>query len=183
MTPNTVVVLDACVLIPMPLADTLLRLAEEPRLYRPKWSDSLLAEVSRNLEGPPWNLSPKATQRRGAQMKVAFPDASVTGYESLISTMKNHPKDRHVLAAAVRAEATVIVTYDRAGFSERALKPFGIAAIGPSLFLKALYSANRDVVIDKLVQQSADIGLTIEELIGRLAVNVPAFAEALSLDR
>jgi hypothetical protein len=27
------VVLDACVLIPMPLADTLLRMAEAPRLY------------------------------------------------------------------------------------------------------------------------------------------------------
>jgi hypothetical protein len=30
------VVLDACVLIPMPLADTLLRMAEAPRLYLPR---------------------------------------------------------------------------------------------------------------------------------------------------
>lgn len=46
MMPNTVVVLDACVLIPMPLADTLLRLAEVPRLYRPKWSGAILAAHS-----------------------------------------------------------------------------------------------------------------------------------------
>jgi hypothetical protein len=35
------VVLDACVLIPMPLADTLLRMAEEPRLYLPRWSQMI----------------------------------------------------------------------------------------------------------------------------------------------
>lgn len=29
------VILDACVLIPMPLADMLLRMAEAPRLYLP----------------------------------------------------------------------------------------------------------------------------------------------------
>ena len=38
-------VLDACVLIPMPLADTLLRLAAGPHLYSPKWSDRIMEEV------------------------------------------------------------------------------------------------------------------------------------------
>jgi hypothetical protein len=35
-------------------------------------------------------------------MNEAFPDSQVTGYEALIVQMTNHPKDRHVLAAAVR---------------------------------------------------------------------------------
>jgi hypothetical protein len=43
------VVLDACVLIPMPLADTLLRLAGGQRLYLPKWTDQIMTEVNRNL--------------------------------------------------------------------------------------------------------------------------------------
>jgi hypothetical protein len=43
------VVLDACVLIPMPLADTLLRMAEEPRLYLPRWSQTIMDEVTRSL--------------------------------------------------------------------------------------------------------------------------------------
>ena len=43
------VLLDACVLIPMPLADTLLRMAETPRLYLPKWSQPIMDEVTRNL--------------------------------------------------------------------------------------------------------------------------------------
>jgi hypothetical protein len=42
-------ILDACVLIPMPLADTLLRLGAGPRLYLPRWTDQIMAEVSRNL--------------------------------------------------------------------------------------------------------------------------------------
>ena len=38
------VILDACVLIPMALADTLLRMAETPRLYLPKWSQAIMDE-------------------------------------------------------------------------------------------------------------------------------------------
>jgi hypothetical protein len=43
------VVLAACVILPMPLADTLLRTAETPRLYMPRWGDDILREVSKNL--------------------------------------------------------------------------------------------------------------------------------------
>ncbi len=39
-------VLDACVLMPMPVADTLLRMAEDPRLYLPKWSHLIMGEVT-----------------------------------------------------------------------------------------------------------------------------------------
>jgi len=40
------VVLDTCVLVPMPLCDTLLRLAEEPVLYVPKWPASSMASTT-----------------------------------------------------------------------------------------------------------------------------------------
>jgi hypothetical protein len=42
-------VLDACVLVPMPLCDTLLRLAEDPAMYRPLWSEAILTEVATAL--------------------------------------------------------------------------------------------------------------------------------------
>ncbi|TDB80270.1 PIN domain-containing protein [Micromonospora sp. KC721] len=42
-----VAVLDACVLVPSVLADTLLRCAEQD-LYRPVWSRAILDEVRRN---------------------------------------------------------------------------------------------------------------------------------------
>ena len=44
------VVLDACVLAPMPLCDTLLRLAEDPSMYRPLWSGNILQEVGNVLQ-------------------------------------------------------------------------------------------------------------------------------------
>src|SRR5277367_622767 len=44
-----VAVLDACVLAPMPIADTLLRLAEEPAFYTPRWSADILKEIERTL--------------------------------------------------------------------------------------------------------------------------------------
>ncbi len=65
----------------------------------------------------------------------SFPDALVTGYESLIDGMTNHPKGRHVLAAAARASAEVIVTFNLSDFPEPALKPYDIAAIHPDDYL------------------------------------------------
>lgn len=50
MTANSLVVLDARVLLPAALRDTLLRLAEPPRLYVPRWSGEIIAETVRNLE-------------------------------------------------------------------------------------------------------------------------------------
>ena len=50
MTADFPAVLDACVLVQAPLRDTLLRLAEPPRLYIPQWSDEIIAETVRTLE-------------------------------------------------------------------------------------------------------------------------------------
>jgi hypothetical protein len=42
-------VLDACALVPIALADTLLRIAEKG-LYRPLWSDRILTEAQEAIE-------------------------------------------------------------------------------------------------------------------------------------
>ena len=75
------VVLDACVLIPMPLADTLLRMAETPALYLPLWSLTILDEVTRNLIQK-WGLTPEKARRREAVLRQHFPEACVSGYPS-----------------------------------------------------------------------------------------------------
>lgn len=102
-----VAVLDACVLFPASLRDTLLRLAEAPRLYTPKWSDRIWDEVMRNLESRR-KLTPEKIAHLAAQVKLHFPEARVERYEKLSTRMTNHPKDRHVVAAAVRGGTRVI---------------------------------------------------------------------------
>ncbi|WP_017625133.1 PIN domain-containing protein [Nocardiopsis chromatogenes] len=124
--------LDTCVLYPAYLSDTLLRLAETGS-YRPLWSDDVLDELRRNLIERGIPVEP--VDRRIRQMRKAFPDALVTGYESLIGGMGNDPKDRHVLAAAVRANAEVVVTFNVKDFPKDALDPYEILAVRPDDFL------------------------------------------------
>jgi len=168
------VVLDACVLVPMPLADTLLRLAAGPRLYLPKWSDQIMVEVTRTLQEN-FGLSPKKAMYRENEIRRHFPEAWIDGYEDLIPAMTNHPKDRHVLAAAVRAGVKVIVTYNLKDFPSSSLTPYAITAQGPSAFLKSLYDMAPSAVMQTLETQAAAIGQPMSYLLSRLRVNTPAF--------
>jgi hypothetical protein len=172
------IVLDACVLVPMPLADTLLRLAGGPRLFLPKWTDQIMAEVGRTLQQK-FGLSAEQVGRREGQIRQHFPEAWVDGYEALIPAMTNDVQDRHVLAAAVRSGAEVIVTYNLRHFPASALDPYSIIAEGPSAFLKNLYELDREAVMAVLHDQAAAIRQPIDYLLERLRVNVPGFVDVL----
>jgi len=76
-------VLDACVLVPMALCDLLLRLAEEPAMYRPLWSEQILAEMAKALKTK-LHRSAEAAAWRRQQMKQAFPEAMVTVPSALL---------------------------------------------------------------------------------------------------
>ena len=92
--------LDTCTLYGAYLCDSLLRLAEAGT-YRPLWSADVLDELERALVVR--GLEKKAVTHRIGEMRRAFPDAEVRGYENLVGRMTCDPKDRHVLAAAVRS--------------------------------------------------------------------------------
>jgi hypothetical protein len=100
MSASPLAVLDACVLAIFSLCDSLLRLAEEPPLYEPRWSAEIIAETVRTLErrlGWPARLAAYSQK----ELQWHFGDAwVVTGYEPLVAHMANDEKDRHVLAAA-----------------------------------------------------------------------------------
>lgn len=144
--------LDTCVLYPAYLCDTLLRLAEA-QVYRPLWSADVLAELRRNLIER--GLTTDRVDHRITQMNRSFPDADVTGYESLINGMTNDPKDRHILAAAVRANAEVVVTFNLDDSGEPALKPFDIMAIHPDDFLLDQLDLYPGMTVEVLRQQAA----------------------------
>jgi hypothetical protein len=87
-----VAVLDTCVLAPMPVADTLLRLADEPAFYTPRWSSDILKELKTTLHK--FGYTEPQIEHRIDQMQSAFPGALVEGYKRLLPSMKNNPKDR-----------------------------------------------------------------------------------------
>lgn len=169
-------VLDACVLLPMPLADTLLRMAETPRLYLPKWSQMIMDEVTRNLIQK-WGVEPAKAGRRERHLREHFPEAWVEGFEPLIQAMTNDPKDRHVLAAAVRSHADVIVTYNRRHYPDTSVRQWDVEVQGPSTFLRGLYDLDPGLVVHKLHEQSAAIGITLQWLLEKLLKNVPGFVQ------
>ena len=174
MAKRPVAVLDACVLVPMPLADTLLRMAEPPALYEARWTVQILSEVTRTLVSR-FGKSPEKALYREASMREFFRDSLVEGYERLVAEMENHPKDRHVLAAAVACRGDCLVTFNLKDFPSKAADKHGVAVIGPSTFLKNLCALDRAVVAQRLTAQAAAIDVTVEDLLGRLANSVPGF--------
>lgn len=162
----------------MPLADTLLRLAEPSALYEPRWTDEILAEVTRTLIGR-FAKTPEKAHYREAAMRKFFPDAMVENYEHLIAEMKNHPKDRHVLAAAVACRADYVVTFNLKDFVSAPADALTTAVIGPSTFLKELTTLDQAMVEQRLAEQAAAIGISIKDLLGRLGGSVPSFISFL----
>jgi len=66
---------------------------------------------------------------------MSFPDAMVEGYEDLIDGMSCDPKDRHILAAAVRANAELLVTFDVNDFPDESTSAFDIVVVHPDDFM------------------------------------------------
>jgi len=170
------VVLDACVPIPMPLADTLLRMAEAPRLYLPRWSQAIMDEVTRNLIAK-WDMAPEKARQRAEELRRHFPEAWVEDYEPLIEAMTNDPGDRHVLAAAVRSRSELIVTYNRRHFPAASVQPLEIDVQAPSTFLRGLYDLDAGLFVGKLHEQAGAIGVSLPRLLNSLVKNVPGFVE------
>lgn len=165
------VVLDANVLYPFTLRDTLLRAAEED-FYQLYWSQEILNEAKRNLISDKRMTEAQATKMFKTMTDI-FPEAMVTDYELLTTSMQNHPKDRHVAAAALRAGAQVIVTNNLKDF--RSL-PEGIEAQDPDEFLSNLFDLNPERFTDLLRDQAAEMKKppeTFEQLMARLGKVAP----------
>ena len=172
------IVLDACVLANYSVCDLFLKLAERPRLYLPRWSGEILGEVSRvqsnKLDWP---------QRLVDSFRVAltenFPEALVDDFDHLIPCLANDEKDRHVLAAAIRAGASVIVTFNTKDFPAESVDPWKVEICHPQDYLLALYSMAPEVVVQKLNLIAREKEREVEDVILHLGKSVPAFTSHL----
>ncbi|RTL38040.1 MAG: PIN domain-containing protein [Candidatus Melainabacteria bacterium] len=108
--------------------------AARTRVFRVLWSDDILDECVRNLikDG---RATKENMERMVTTMKRLHPDATVTGYHHLISSMTCDEKDKHVLAAAVVGKADVIVTYNIGDFPQASVEPHAIEIQTPDEFI------------------------------------------------
>lgn len=175
------VVLDACVLVSFHVCDLLLKLAEAPPLHSPRWSARILDETCKayaNRKRNPWPDARIKSFRRA--LETAFPEAMVAGYEHLESSLTNDPKDRHVLAAAIMAQASAVVTFNLKDFPDKALAPWGMKAVHPSEYLLALYEADAGLVVSRLNEMAVSVAVPPQAILKRLAKTVPLFANEVA---
>lgn len=172
-----VAVLDACALVPIRLATTLLWLAESG-LFQPLWSEQILDEVHRTL--PKVGVSPEDARRRIAMMREAFGvEALVDDFADLVDEMACDPKDRHVLAAAVRGGADTVVTFNLKDFPDEGAATHGIEILHPDTFLVGLLGGHAETVVATLERETAAFKRpphTVTEFLASLTATVPMFA-------
>jgi hypothetical protein len=154
MSPFTVL-FDACVLYPAPLRDFLLHLSRTG-LFRARWTEEIHDEWTRNLLANRPDLKPKQLERTRDLMNRAVPDCLVSGHMNLVASLTlPDMDDRHVLAAAIRSSAQVIVTFNLKDFPHETLAGFGVQAQHPDTFISHLISLDWTAVCRALKNQRA----------------------------
>jgi hypothetical protein len=116
------------------------------RSHTHEWKRNLLINRS--------DLKAEQLDRTVLEMKKAFPDASIEKYESLINSLQlPDENDRHILAAAIRCRADVIVTLNLKDFPPDYLEPFDLEAQHPDLFVSHLIDLNPEKSVAAFLKQ------------------------------
>ncbi len=117
-------------------------------LFRARWTNQIHEEWKRNVLKNRPDLTAAQMHCTSALMDMAIPDALVTGYEDLCSSLDlPDPDDRHVLAAAIRSKAEVIVTFNLKDFPARVLDAYDIEAMHPDDFVSDLWDLDQAAVL------------------------------------
>jgi hypothetical protein len=163
-----VAVYDACILYPFHLRNVIVQ-AGVDRLVHARWTDAIHDEWMRNLVANVPGLSVERLAATKQLMAVALPDAMVSGYEKHVETISlPDPDDRHVVAAAIEAKATHILTWNLRHFPARALKARGLVRQTPDAFLADLYDQVPQLLLASLANARRNLsksGLSAEEFL------------------
>jgi predicted nucleic acid-binding protein len=138
-------VLDTNVIYPIEIRDVLFWFAFY-ELFTPKWSKHVFDEWHQVMLNK--HASEEEAQRRIEKAHLAFPDALVLNYEPLIAGLTlPDPKDCHVLAAAIKTNANVIVTNNLKDFPADYLAQFGLVAKSADDFISDIIDLNHDQAV------------------------------------
>jgi predicted nucleic acid-binding protein len=164
---------DACVLHDSLVRDLLIRVATKRSLnVRARWSQQILDEMVQSILERRPDIDPRGLDRTRQLMCDAVPDCLVSEYETLTEGIHlPDPDDRHVLAAAIKGGADVIVTYNMRHFPSATLLPFNIEPQHPDEFLVSLLDLDTATVREIFVELVADLRksqLTSAEAAARL---------------
>lgn len=127
---------DANVLIPHEIRHILM-ISAATRLHAVYWSEDVFEEWLRNATEK--KLAPvEKILKFQADLNEMYPDALITRarYSTLINSMTNDEKDRHVLAAAVIAEVDVLVTHNVDDFPRDSVERHNIEIQTPDQFVR-----------------------------------------------
>jgi predicted nucleic acid-binding protein len=149
---NFTVIYDACVLYPAPLRDFLMWLAVTD-LFKARWTNEIHDEWIRNVLKNRPDLSLKQLTKTKDLMNANVRDCLVTGYQELISGLSLRDRgDIHVLAAAIRCNADVILTFNLKDFPDNYLASYGIEAQHQDEFIRHLIDLNLEIVCQAAAQ-------------------------------
>ncbi len=138
-------VLDTNVIYPVIIRDLLLWFAHYD-LYTPKWSQHIIDEWQSVMERK--NVAKEEAEKRVQKVNDAFKDALVQNYDGLVDSLQlPDEKDRHVLAAAIKINADIIVTNNIKDFPADYLETFGLTAKTADDFLTDIIDLNQDEAI------------------------------------
>ncbi len=137
--------------------------------FRAHWTEKIHGEWTQNLLANRQDITETQLQRTVELMNKAVPDCLVENYEDLIDSLElPDPNDRHVLAAAIKRQADVIVTINVRDFPEEVLQKYHIDVQSPDVFLNHLYDHNSTAFCSAVRQQRASLKnptYTAEELL------------------
>lgn len=140
-----IAVLDTNVIYPVIIRDLLFWFAYYD-LYTPKWSTHIFDEWYDVMLRK--NVSPEEAKKRTMKANMAFPDALVKNYEGLIDNLTlPDANDRHVLAAAIKTNAHVIVSNNLKDFPKEVLDNFGLKIKSADDFLTDIIDLNGEAAI------------------------------------
>ncbi len=165
-------VLDTNVIYPIEVRDLLLWFAHY-ELYTPKWSKDIFDEWRKVMREK--GVQEAEIAKRIQRVNEAFPDALVANYEALIDNLDlPDPKDCHVLAAAIKTNANLIVTNNLKHFPADKLEAYSLSAKNADDFLTDIIDLNPETAIKafrKLVLHRRNPDLDEFQVLDRLRKN------------
>ncbi|WP_430906134.1 PIN domain-containing protein [Maribacter sp. 2-571] len=164
--------MDTNIIYPIEIRDLLFWFAFF-ELFTPKWSSHIFDEWEKVMKGK--GVDQEEIKKRTNRANLAFPDALVTNYEPLIETLElPDAKDRHVMAAAIKTNANVIVTNNLKDFPKEYLSRFGLSAKSADDFITDIIDLNHEKAVQafrKLVLNRRNPSLDEYEVLDVLRKN------------